>query len=96
MWEQVIASVWGTTMNCEGERNSRSDGKGRVSRKYWEASERQKKAILSQWCDECNNNCLNVSIGTIELEVWNRGHLQCPDLLKPAIGDGWVVYVLAR
>jgi IS30 family transposase len=40
-------SVWGTTTNCEGERNFGSNGRNRVSRKYWEVSERQKKVILS-------------------------------------------------
>jgi hypothetical protein len=47
MWEQVIASVWGTTMNCEGKWNFGNDSRGRVSQKYWEVSEKQKKAILS-------------------------------------------------
>jgi hypothetical protein len=47
MWEQVIVNVWGTTMNCEGERNFGSDGRNRASRKYQEVLERQKKAILS-------------------------------------------------
>jgi hypothetical protein len=35
-------------MNCEGEQNSGSDGKGRVSQKYREVLERWKKAILLQ------------------------------------------------
>jgi hypothetical protein len=48
MWEQVIAGMWGNTMNCEGEWNFRNDGRNGVSRKYWEVLERQKKAILSQ------------------------------------------------
>jgi hypothetical protein len=36
-------------MSCKGKQNSGNDGKGGVSRKYWEVSERQKKAILSQY-----------------------------------------------
>jgi hypothetical protein len=41
--------VGGTTTSCEGEWNSRNDGRGRVSWKYWEVLERQKKAILLQF-----------------------------------------------
>jgi hypothetical protein len=48
MWERVIVSVWGSTINCEGEWDSGSNGKGGVSQKYQEVLERQKKAILSQ------------------------------------------------
>jgi hypothetical protein len=62
MWEQVIASVWGTTMNCEGKRNFRNDSRGGVSQKYWEVSEKRKKAILSQLGCHPIINCLTLDL----------------------------------
>jgi hypothetical protein len=46
MWEQVIASVGGTTTSCEGEWNSGSDNEDGVSQKYWELSERHEKGNI--------------------------------------------------
>jgi hypothetical protein len=48
MWDSVIVSVWGTSMNCEGKRNFGDDSRGGVSWKYQEVLERRKRAILSQ------------------------------------------------
>jgi hypothetical protein len=53
MWDQVIASVWGTTMDCKGEWNFRNDGRGGVNQKHWEVSERWKRVILSQYGETC-------------------------------------------
>jgi hypothetical protein len=68
MWEQVIASVWGTTTNCKGEQNSRNDGKGGVSQKYWEVLERWKRAILLQklmfTSNYCKRHCLAIPTST--------------------------------
>jgi hypothetical protein len=55
MWEQVIASMEGTSMSCEGKQNSRSDNRGGVSQKYWEVLERWEKGDVITVCPGYNS-----------------------------------------
>jgi len=48
------------------------------------------------WFDEGNNNRFYLPMGAIQLEVWNRCHLQCPYLIKMAIVNHRVLYILPR
>src|SRR5258708_16611559 len=52
--------------------------------------------MCDAWFDEGNNNHPNLPMSAVQLEVWNRHHLQCPYLVKTAVMNCQLPCILPR